>query len=304
MNFNLEYYRAFFAVANLLSFTKAAQQLCLTQPAVSHSIRKLETELGCKLFSRLPSGLQLTNEGFILYNHVRKAFAELHTGENTVMKLAEFKTGELQIGATETALRFFLAPLIKDFQKIFPNIHISFIGSTTTETCRKLQDHEIEVAFLMEPVPKHFHFQMTELKKVQDIFVADSRFPVDKKKCFSLNELCKYPLIYVDSQNDVRSYIDHWFLKNHLLFTPEFTVKSTGLIVPLVENQLGIGIIPEDFVRSYLQCGQFIQIPMQELPPPRTMYLATNPDIPISAISHQFIQFINTANKNPTAPCC
>ena len=65
MNFNLEYYRAFFAVANLLSFTKAAQRLCLTQPAVSHSVRKLETELGCKLFIRLPSGLKLTNEGLI-----------------------------------------------------------------------------------------------------------------------------------------------------------------------------------------------------------------------------------------------
>lgn len=297
MNFNLEYYRAFFAVANLLSFTKAAQQLCLTQPAVSHSVRKLETELGCKLFIRLPSGLKLTNEGLILYDHVRKAFAELHTGENTVLKLAEFKTGELQIGATETALRFFLAPLIKDFQKSFPNIHISFIGSTTTETCRKLQDHEIEVAFLMEPVPKHFHFQMTEIQKVQDIFVADSRFPIDQKKCFSLSELCKYPLIYVDQQNDVRSYIDNWFLQYHLLFTPEFTVKSTGLIVPLVENQLGIGIIPKNFVQPYLQSGQFLQIHTRELPPPRKMYLAVNPDIPISAISEQFIQFMDTNKK-------
>ena len=104
-------------------------------------------------------------------------------------------------------------------------------------------------------------------------------------------------MIYVDHQNDVRSYIDNWFLQHHLLFTPEFTVKSTGLIVPLVENQLGLGIIPKDFVELYLQSGQFIQIHTQELPPPRKMYLAVNPDIPISAISRQFIQFIDTNEK-------
>ena len=62
---NLEYYRTFFVTAELLSFTKAAERLCLTQPAVSHSIKKLESELGCRLFERLPGRLKLTREGEI-----------------------------------------------------------------------------------------------------------------------------------------------------------------------------------------------------------------------------------------------
>lgn len=292
MKFNLEYYRSFFMTANFLSFTKAAQHLYLTQSAVSQSVKKLETELNCMLFLRTPQGLQLTKEGKLLYNHVKRAFEELQAGEHRVMKLANFNTGELQIGATETSLRFLLAPLIQKFKKAFPNIHITFIGSTTEDTCKRLAYADIDVAVLISPVPAEFQFEMTKIYEFQDIFVASREFPMDFDKIYSLEEVSKFPLISITPDNSMRSFLDDWFMEHDILFTPEYMVKSTGLMLPLIKEHLGIGIIPAHFAAEGTKNGSLIRIITEKAPPPRAVCLATNPSHPVSAISREFISFI------------
>ncbi|MDE6202978.1 MAG: LysR family transcriptional regulator, partial [Lachnospiraceae bacterium] len=185
MKLNLEYYRTFFAAANFLSFTQAANHLFLTQSAVSQSVKKLEQELGCLLFDRSPQGLKLTTEGEILYRHVREAFEELQNGEWELKKLASFQDGELKIGATETSLHILLGPVMKQFKKKFPQIHVTFTGSTTSDTCRHLTDGAIEIAFLISPLPPNVHFQLTEIMEIQDVFIASSHFPIDFDKTYT-----------------------------------------------------------------------------------------------------------------------
>jgi len=292
MKFNLEYYRSFFMTANFLSFTKAAEHLYLTQSAVSQSVKKLEAELNCQLFLRTPQGLQLTKEGHLLYIHVKKAFEELQTGEYQVMRLANFHTGELQIGATETSLRFLLAPLIEKFKTVFPDIHITFIGSTTRDTCLRLLNGDIEVAFLISPIPPEFQFELTRIYEFQDILVASRDFPMDFQKTYTLGELSEFPLISVTPDNSVRSFIDDWFLEQDTLFVPAYIVKSTGLVLPLVKNHLGIGIIPSPFAEEDIKKGSLVKIKTASAPLPRNVYLAVNPSNPVSAINREFIRFI------------
>lgn len=292
MKFNLEYYRSFFMTANFLSFTKAAEHLFLTQSAVSQSVKKLESELNCQLFLRTSQGLQLTKEGKLLYEHVKRAFEELQTGEYLIMKLGNFNIGNLQIGATETSLRFLLAPLIQKFKDAFPDIHITFIGSTTRDTCRQLRNGDIEIAFLISPIPSEFHFELIKIYEFQDVFVASKDFPMDFDKVYTPEEISMFPLISVTPENSVRSFIDSWFMEYNVLFVPEYTVKSTGLILPLVKNHLGIGILPSPFAADGIKNGSLIPIKTTCIPQPRDTYLATNPSNPVSVISKEFIRFI------------
>lgn len=293
MKFNLEYYRSFFTVANCRSFTRAAEQLFLTQSAVSQSVRKLEAELGCPLFLRAPGSLTLTKEGTLLYFHVKKAFAELQTGEDEIRRLAKFQAGELTIGATETSLNFLLAPQLLHFRNQHPDIPCTFIGSTTLDVCQKLQSGEVEIAFLLDPIPPGFYFQLTPLRKIQDLLICSSTFPIDTDQTHDLREIAGFPLISVTPDNSVRAYIDNWFLENQLLFTPEFTVRSTGLILPLVRNHLGIGILPSDFAADDMKKGSLVQVKTSSLPNPRTLYLAVNPVKPVSIIGQEFLRFIS-----------
>ena len=109
-SFNLEYYRAFCTVAQTGNVTKAAELLCLSQPAVTRSIHRLEESLGCKLFTRVSRGVRLTVEGAALFSHVDSAFKSLSNGERELKRLAAFEAGTLIIGAAETPLYHFLLP--------------------------------------------------------------------------------------------------------------------------------------------------------------------------------------------------
>ena len=109
-SFNLEYYRAFCAVAQTGNVTKAAELLCLSQPAVTRSIHRLEESLGCKLFIRVSRGVRLTVEGTALFSHVDSAFKSLSNGERELKRLAAFEAGTPIIGAAEMPLYHFLLP--------------------------------------------------------------------------------------------------------------------------------------------------------------------------------------------------
>ncbi len=293
MEFNLEYYRAFFFTANFLSVTKAAEQLHLTQPAVSQAIKKLEAALGCKLFVRSFRSLELTKEGEFLYAHVKKAFFELQAGESQLKQLNNLQTGELRLGATESTLRFFLAAQLPQIRAQFPNINISVSGSTTRDTCQKLQNGDIEAAFLLSPLPPEFQFQHIPIREIQDVLLVGKDFPMDLSKTYELSELATYPMIAVADANSVRSYFDRWFLENHMIFQPEYTVMSTGLVLPLVKNNLGIGILPADYL-SEAGNEDLCQVKTRVSIPPRAITLAIHPGRSISAVCAKFLELFQS----------
>lgn len=286
---NLEYYRTFLYVANLRSFTKAAELLYISQSAVSQTIKKLENELNCNLFERTSHGLVLTEEGEELYLHVQKAMEELDRGENALSNMSSLRTGELQIGATETSVRHFISPKIKEFKANNPNIRITFKGGNTSDLCIMLQNGEIEIAFLISPIPHSYQFHLTKILDFQDIPVVSTEFAMDLSKIYDISELINYPLITVDPTNQVRRIFDEWFMKEDVFLNPDYTVRSMGLVLPLVQNNLGIGFIPGEYVQSDIEKGRLAQVLTKSLPEKRTLYLAIRSAGSVSTIGKRFL---------------
>ena len=287
---NLEYYRVFFAVANFRHFTRAAEYLCVSQSAVSQSIRKLETELGCRLFERTGKGLVLTPEGEALFSHIRRAMQEIHTGENSISKLAALKTGELIVGASETSIRHYIPETIRRFKKDHPAIRITFRGLTTYDLCQRLQSGELEIAFLISPIPQGYDFNLIHLLDFQDVPVVASGLDIDRGRVYSTAELSAFPLIFVTSDNTVRSVIDEWFRQDNVIPTPEFVVRAMGLVLPLVREGLGVGIVPESYILAEEQAGALVRLKTESLPAKRSLYIATGPATPLSEAGREFIR--------------
>lgn len=153
---------------------------------MSQSIKKLEAEIGCPLFDRSGKDLKLTLEGERLFLHVRRAIEEFEVGENQVSQLSSLRTGELQIGATETTIRYFLGPWLKSFKKENPSIRVTFKGATTSELCNLLDEGTIEIAFLISPIPQTFNFNMELIDTVTDIPVVSSDFDINTKPEYSM----------------------------------------------------------------------------------------------------------------------
>lgn len=156
--------------------TPPPRLLCLSQPAVTRSIHRLEESLGCKLFTRVSRGVRLTVEGTALFSHVDSAFKSLSNGERELKRLAAFEAGTPIIGAAETPLYHFLLPKLGQFREMHPNVTLQVQGSSTHETIQMLRAEQADVVLAVSPLTDVEDLSVTELASFRDVFVAGPRF--------------------------------------------------------------------------------------------------------------------------------
>jgi DNA-binding transcriptional LysR family regulator len=132
---DLNLYNIFYTVAKCQSLTKAAEELYLSQPAVSQAIKRLESQLGGKLFNRVSRGMELTETGGKqFFDLVEKAIKLLDTAEAEFKESKNIATGTLRISASDTVITHYLMRYIKKFHELYPNVVITFKDGTTKET--------------------------------------------------------------------------------------------------------------------------------------------------------------------------
>ena len=122
MNIDFELYRIFYVVANNKNITKASEELNISQPAISKSIKNLEDQLGGQLFVRTKRGVILTEEGKEFYNYIRQAIEYINNAENKFTDLINLETGTIRIGISTTLTKEFLLPYIEEFHDKYPKI--------------------------------------------------------------------------------------------------------------------------------------------------------------------------------------
>lgn len=142
----------FYTVAQARSVTHAAEQLFLSQPAVSQAIKKLEAEIGGALFVRTTKGTTLTPEGQILFNHVEEAFQAIEAGERHVANMHRLEGGDVRIGTSDTLCRHYMLPTLDTFHRAHPNIHLSVTNQTSLDTVALLLAGEIDFGVVNLPI--------------------------------------------------------------------------------------------------------------------------------------------------------
>ena len=148
----LDLYRIFYKVGKCKSFSAAAKELYMSQPAVSQAMIQLEEMLDVRLFTRTPRGVNLTNEGNRLYEYVAAAMNLIETGEKKLLDSKNLIEGELKIGVGDTISRYYLLPFLKEFHEKYPNINYKISNNTTLELCNILKTGEIDIAIFNLPI--------------------------------------------------------------------------------------------------------------------------------------------------------
>ena len=172
---NLNYYKAFFMVASTGSISKAAERLFISQPAVSKSIRLLEEELGTRLFKRGSRGVALTEEGNILYEHLKRAFDTITKAEDELEHINSLGIGELRLGVSTSLCRYILMPHLKSFIADNPHIKLTIDCHSTYNTIHQLQDGNIGVGFICETtLPPDYIYEPYE--EIHDTFIASESY--------------------------------------------------------------------------------------------------------------------------------
>ena len=292
MYINLEYYRAFYYVAVYKSISRAAEELYISQPALSKSIQNLEKKLHCTLFTRSSQGTTLTQDGMILFNHVSHALQEFEAGEQKVSRVDSKLIQDIYIGATESSLYSIVLPLLVDFKKDYPHVRFHISGCSTGELMGMLSEGTIDLALGVTPLPDGIDHPVTELSEVQDVFFIHEDYPIDDSVPLSLEQLSHCPLVGVGPESSAGKHIACFFRENGFVYEPMFTVETSSQVSPFVRSKLGIGIAPRWTLRLTPPYHDLRELKTSFSISPRHIFLAVNHKYPMSPICQMFVRLI------------
>lgn len=291
MSSKLDLYKVFCKVAKSESFSKAAKDLYLTQPAVSQAIMQLERELDTRLFIRTPKGVSLTNEGGILFEYVNSAINLIDVGEEKILEFKNLTTGELRIGVGDTISRYFLLPYLETFHNRYPNIKFNIVNGTTLELCSILKSGGVDIAICNLPIDD----PTLELKPcfdIQDTFVYGGKFKKMLSKPISLHELVKLPLIFLESKSNSRKYVEDYMISKGIKISPEFELGSHDLLLDFAKINVGIACVTREFSQEYLDNGLLYEVDIIEEVPKRSIGICYLKSVPLSPASTKFVELI------------
>ncbi len=290
MNANLEYYRIFRSVAQTGSFSAAAKELFITQPAVSQAMNHLERQLGTKLFRRTRKGSELTQEGNILYEHIASALQLIAVGEEKLERRNQLELGELKISAGDTISRHYLLPYLEQFHALYPHIRIQVINRTSRQAVELLKSGMAELALVNLPLSEK-GVEVIELMEVEDIFVANqSLLP---KKPLTPAALAQLPLIMLEDISSSRQYVENWFREQSVSLSPEIELGSHDLLIEFAKIGLGIACVIREFVPELSDSTALSQVPVTKSIPKRKIGLCFLKNVTLSACARQLIEMLN-----------
>lgn len=290
MAIDFELYKAFYHVARAGNVTHAAQELFISQPALTKRIRLMEEQLGCQLFVRLPKGMALTPEGQELYPYAEQACLAVAVGENRLQSLLDLERGEVRIGASDLLLQRFFLPNIVTFCTRHPQMKISTHAAQAFQLLDDVRKERIDIAVLMRPLPPETdaEFTIREIGTVEDIFIAGEPFRHLQGRVVPWEELLALPLVGLSKNTATRRFQGAFFHEKGMELSPRFELANTVLIVPFVECGLGVGLIISAFAEESLASGRTFPLVTPDPIPSRVVCAITSKNIRLSLAAQEF----------------
>lgn len=299
MTQNLSSYWIFYTVANAGNISKAAKELYISQPAISKSIQKLEESLNCKLFSRSSRGVILTDEGNLLYDHVKEAFETLCIGEDKLKRSIELGVGHISIGVSTTLCKHILLPYLSEFIHRNPHISISISCQSTNETLRLLDDNKIDIGLIGKAEGlKGLTFD--HLSDIEDTFVATPEYLSNlAERGIEQEDILEHAtLMLLDKNNATRRYINDYFQENLINVSDTIDISDMSLLIDFAKIGVGVACVIKSFVSRELAKGKLVELPLEIAIPKREVGFAYKENIKHSKALESFIEFYK--NYEPT----
>ena len=288
MNVDLELYRVFYVVAKNKHMTKASEELHISQPAISQSIKKLEEQLGGILFLRSNKGMQLTEEGKMFYEYVKGALTLINNAENEFTSFKNLSKGEIKIGCSTTLTKLILIDVLKKFHKEYPNININITNDLTSNLIKNLKIGKLDFVIFNESNVKENSLYLEKIKELKQGFIYNPDFYKDNVTNFE--DLNNLPLILQKGESNSRKLLDHIALKNNVKLIPKMEVVSQELITEFTNIGLGVGFSIIDLAKR--NCKNLKELKINKKIPDINIYLATNNSLSLTFASKKFIEYL------------
>ena len=295
MAVRLELYRVFLEVAKQGNISAAAQNLFISQSAVSQSVKQLEEQLQVRLFSRSTRGVSLTSEGKLLLEYVSHALGLLQSGEEKIAASRQLLTGELIIGASDTVTKTYLLSRLEAFHKDYPDISIRILNGTTSMVLDYLHAGQVDIAFASE-APDETVYSVRHCVDTHTIFVAAPDY-LEFDKVYTMEEIAALPLILLERKASSRVYVERYFQEHGVQIHPEIELGSHNLLISLARIGLGVACVTEEFSLSGLSRGVIVPLKTDFEIPPRAVTMCTLQGVTPTSAANRFMDFITETNR-------
>lgn len=283
-----DYYKVFYYVAKYQNFTKAARVLGSNQPNVTHTMNRLEEQLGCVLFIRSNRGVTLTPEGELLYARVSSAAVQIQEAEEELSASATLEHGSISISATETALNIYLSDKLRAFHEDFPKIRLRISNHSTPQAVQAVRNGEVDFAVVSTPAEAEAPLNIVELESFREILVGGRTFTALASQTLSLKELSAYPLISLSEESMTRAFYRQFFLEHDAVLRPDTEAATTDQMLTLVRSELGLAFVPEPMTRNALKSREIVQLTLREEIPARSVCLVYDHHRPLNTAARAF----------------
>ncbi len=277
---HLSYYHIFYTTAKCGSISRAAEELFISQPAVSKSVKKLEEQLGTTLFIRNKKGVTLTDEGKILYRYISSAFSSIQEGELHLKRNRELEVGRIHIGVSTTLCKHIMLPPLNRFIHENPHITVTIDCLSSAETAARLCENKLDVGLVVETKASR-SLTFTPLTKLSYTFVASRQY-LDNLK---LRENTDYrdksgrffktaTLMLMDQGNISRQHVETYFHDNSIETGQILETSNMELLVEFAKIGLGAACVIRNFVENDIKNGTLVEIPLKKSISRRTVGFA------------------------------
>lgn len=273
--YDLELLRKFCIVAKHASFTKASEELFISQPALSKSIKKLEEQMGLKLFERTTKSVILTKEGSMLYHLIYPNMEYICNIDNFLNSLKNKGKEKLRIGCNATITRNVLIPALKDFLASNENINLYIKNKSTYDLVNLLLNKELDMLIVNLPIQNISGLNITDLMQVQDVFIANEKYSYLKDQPITLEELKTLPIIMNSKGSVTREYFDEYCGKNNISITPHIETVRSSLLIDFCVLGLGISLTTYEFMKKEIEDNNLNILNLQPAIPKRSIGIIT-----------------------------
>jgi DNA-binding transcriptional LysR family regulator len=272
MPLNLHLLRLFAAVVRTGSFSRAAEILHISQPAISKGVKDFELQVGCRLLDRTPKGVWPTREGRALTRHAETLFAAERAAEDELLSLRNLDSGSLRIGASTTIATYMIAEHLGVFHRQYPGIDLHLVSANTRDVADLMIAHEVDVALVEGPVDDEALSSEPWRTDVMALIVGPQHSFVRLKRPIEGAELGEEILIVREPGSGSREVVAQALSARGLELRRTLEIGSTEAIKQAVAEGLGVSIVSTATITDQVRLGRLKVVPICDLAIERTLW--------------------------------
>lgn len=290
LNFN--HLKVFWAVAKNLSYSRAAEELYLSQPTVSIQLKKLEEALGVDLLEQLGKKIYLTQAGELLYPYVNRIFSLATEADLAVQELKGLRSGRIIIGASTTPGIYLLPSIISSFQQNYPRLEISLEISNTHQVQEHLLLNQLDLGVVGEELTIDPQLIIQPLLADELLIIAAKEHPLALRKSVSFAEFLTQRLILRERGSSTREVLEQAVHIRGLQLKVAMQLNSIEAIKQAVIANLGLSVISKFTVGMEVKAGLLKAIPFSDLSLSRQINLVYHKEKKLSPVMQAFVQHL------------